>query len=87
MKDTFTQENLRREIEELATRPGWSIAKLARESGVEQASLSRFCKGDQRSLNGANIEKVWPFIYGDKRPPDLQELTPEPTTATKEEAA
>ncbi|TIH12769.1 XRE family transcriptional regulator [Marinifilum sp. JC120] len=68
MKTNFTQQNFRTDIHKLVgNAPGWSVTKLAKKSGVDQASLSRFCKGSS-GLSGANIEKLWPFVYGDQQP-------------------
>ncbi|WP_291329025.1 helix-turn-helix transcriptional regulator [Desulfovibrio sp. UCD-KL4C] len=68
MKTNFTQQNFRTDIHTLVENtPGWSVTRLARKSEVDQASLSRFCKG-KSGLSGANIEKLWPFIYGDQKP-------------------
>lgn len=72
MKNKFTQQQLRIDIESLTQEVGWSITRLARKSGVDQASLSRFCNGTS-GLSGGNIEKLWPYIYGARRPEPPEE--------------
>lgn len=74
MKSNFTQIQLRKDIEALVDSiQGFTRTDLARLSGVDQASLSRFCAG-KHGLSGAYIEKLWPYLYGNKRPkPDHDE--------------
>ena len=68
MEHLFSMDRLRRDILAFGNLPGWSITRLARESDVEQGSLSRFVNDKLKSLNGETIEKLWPFLYGDRRP-------------------
>jgi hypothetical protein len=67
MKNNFSIKSFRQAVREAAATPSWTVTRLAKESGVDQASLWRFCDGSS-GLSGINIEKLWPFIYGDKRP-------------------
>jgi len=68
MKTSFTQKGLREDIAVLVGDVrSLTITSLARLSDIDPASLSRFCAG-KRGLSGANIEKLWPYLYGDKRP-------------------
>lgn len=68
-----TMEEIRQRILAVAALPGWSINRLACESGVEQGSLSRFSRGRdiQKSLSYTTLERLWPFLYGDRRPSPL----------------
>ncbi len=45
-------------IEEYRTRKGWSQAKLARESGVNQSIISRLEAGEQESVSLPNLGKL-----------------------------
>jgi lambda repressor-like predicted transcriptional regulator len=63
----FTLEGLRGEVRAICRVKGWSMTRLARASGVDQASLSRFLSGSA-GLKGDSIEKLWPFVFGECRP-------------------
>lgn len=68
MKSNFTQNQLRKDIKDLVDSiPEFTRTDLARLSGVDQASLSRFCAG-KHGLSGVYIERLWPYLYGEKRP-------------------
>lgn len=45
-------------IEEFRTRKGWSQAKLARKSGVNQSIISRLESGEQESVSLPNLAKL-----------------------------
>lgn len=38
----MTRDEIRKEIKAACDRPGWSIARLSRESGVSQQAIRRF---------------------------------------------
>lgn len=47
-----------------------SQAFLSQASGVDQAILSRFLREDKpEGLSGKSVLALYPFVYGDKRPP------------------
>lgn len=58
----------RLDLEAAVEASGKSVSAIAQERNVQQASLSRFLSG-KTSLSGENILALWPFVYGDKRPP------------------
>lgn len=60
--------NIKTDIENMLAESGLNLTALARLSGVNQSILSRFINGDQSGLNSKTLEKLWPYIYGDKRP-------------------
>ncbi len=45
-------------IEEFRKRKGWSQARLARESGVNQSVISRLESGEQESTSLPNLAKL-----------------------------
>ena len=47
---------------------GKTVHAIARQTGVQHASLFRFLKGDT-GLNANTMLALYPFVYGDKRPP------------------
>lgn len=44
---------------------GVSINDLAKRTGAQQASLSKFMRG-KGTITVATLEKLWPFLYGDQ---------------------
>lgn len=70
-------ENIRRDLGRFTKDTGHSLNWLANASGVEQGSLSRFSRGVQKGLRGETVERIWPFLYGPKRPmKDDRRLSP-----------
>lgn len=70
MKKTITPiETLRNDVREILAIPGMSMNKLATEAGIEWGVLKRFtAQGSSAGISFSTAEKLWPFIYGDKRP-------------------
>ena len=60
--------NIKSDIKKVLAESGMSVTELARLSDVNQSILSRFVNGKQKGLHSDTLEKLWPFIYGDKRP-------------------
>lgn len=60
--------NIKQEIQNALERLGWTATKLANEAGVAPPVLTRFLSGDRDGIHSKTLEKLWPFIYGDKRP-------------------
>jgi transcriptional regulator with XRE-family HTH domain len=60
--NTFSEDRLRCDIRA----SGLSQLELARRSGVNQGSISRFLAG--KSLHSKNLEKLWPILYGPDSP-------------------
>lgn len=44
-------------------------AELADLTGISQPTLSLFLSGARKGLSGGAVLALWPFVYGDKRPP------------------
>jgi DNA transposition AAA+ family ATPase len=62
---------IKADIKTLLDESGLNLSSLARMACVNQSILSRFINGDQAGLNSKTLEKLWPFVYGEKRPPAL----------------
>lgn len=60
--------NIRHDLKIFFAETGWPILRLAKASGVDAGNLNRVVHG-KRGLNSKSIEKLWPYLYGDKRPP------------------
>lgn len=57
MRDHPTSDNEWAQfVRELATRPGWSIARLAREAGIHRSTIFRWINGDFASARLPNIK-------------------------------
>lgn len=64
-----TMEQIRNEILFTINSLGWSVNKFSKVTGVPQATLSRFISNDNTIwLSYPNVEKIWPYIYGEQRP-------------------
>lgn len=50
---------------------GWSPYRLAKEAGIKVEIITRVQKGTRKGLHSSTLEKLWPFLYGDKRPQPL----------------
>lgn len=44
------------------------LYRLARESGVDSASLWKFVHNPKANLNTDSLFKLWPHIYGEQSP-------------------
>lgn len=65
----FTEELFRNDVRGFLESSGWSKNKLSSLAGVDWKVINRFTEeGSSVGLNSETIEKLWPFIYGDKRP-------------------
>jgi len=53
---------------------GWSACRLAREAGIKSVqAITRVQKGERQGMHSKNLEKLLPYLYGDRRPPSLHE--------------
>lgn len=59
---------IKTDIKHMLDETGLNLSDLGRLSGVNQSILSRFINGHQAGLNSKTLEKLWPYVYGDKRP-------------------
>lgn len=59
---------LREDIRKTLDVTGWPAAKLAKESGVPPACITRLLRGTRGGVHSTTLEKLWPFLYGPKRP-------------------
>jgi transcriptional regulator with XRE-family HTH domain len=60
--------DIKSDIERFRKETGWSVLKLAAAAGVSKDSIYRLLRGDRRGINSTTLQRLWPFIYGDKRP-------------------
>jgi len=61
--------NIAEEIQNFLEETGWSASRLAREAGLGGVqSLTRLLAGTRKSIHTKTLEKLWPFLYGEKHP-------------------
>lgn len=61
--------NLKEDFSKFFQETGWSACRLAREAGVKSVqAITRIQSGEREGLHSKNLAKLWPFLYGDKRP-------------------
>ncbi len=60
--------NLRDDIRELLQVSGWPASRLAKEAGIPAVCITRLLKGTRKGLHSDNVQKLLPFLYGDRRP-------------------
>lgn len=58
--------NIQTDVKIMLKESGWSQGRLAREAELNPSALSKFMGRDEGK---AIAERLWPYIYGDKRPP------------------
>ena len=69
--------SIQTDIKQMLAEAGWSQERLAREAELNPSALSKFMgRGDGKSI----AERVWPFVYGHKRPPLKNASHPPPET-------
>ena len=73
--------NMKQDIKTLLAEVGWSPLNLAAAAGVSKDSIYRLLNGSRKGGNSTTLEKLYPFLYGDKRP------APKPEAAPSKEAA
>lgn len=47
---------------------GWSPTRLSKESGVRVNIITRFIKGERQEMRSGTLDRLWPFLFGDRRP-------------------
>ena len=58
--------SIQNDIKRMMAESGWTQQKLAAEAGVNPCALSKLLnRNEKKSI----VERIWPYIYGDKRPP------------------
>lgn len=60
--------NIKSDLKKLLAESGWTVLRLASEAGVSKDSLYRLLRGERGGVNSTTLEKLWPFLYGDRRP-------------------
>jgi DNA-binding Xre family transcriptional regulator len=60
--------NIKADLKNVLAESGWSASRLAAAAGVSAPVVTRFLSGARAGLHSSTLEKLWPFIYGDKRP-------------------
>ena len=58
--------SIQTDVKTMLRESGWSQDRLAREAELNPSALSKFMG---REEGKAIAERLWPFVYGDKRPP------------------
>ena len=58
--------SIQNDIKHVLAESGWTQQRLAAESGVNPCGLSKLLN---RKGKLSIVERIWPYIYGDKRPP------------------
>ncbi|MBI9113294.1 hypothetical protein [Maridesulfovibrio ferrireducens] len=61
--------NLKEDLTHMLAESDWTASRLSIESGVPAPVLTRFLRGTRKGLHSSTVEKIWPFVYGEKRPP------------------
>lgn len=62
--------NLKEDLNIFFQETGWSACRLAREAKVKSVqAITRIQSGERSGMHSKNLAKLWPFLYGDKRPP------------------
>jgi lambda repressor-like predicted transcriptional regulator len=64
----FSVDQVKADIQAVVSMPGMSINRLSQDAGVEWKVLKRFLSGDGAGISASTLEKLWPYVYGDKRP-------------------
>jgi len=75
--------NIQADIKQLLEESGWPASRLASEAGIPAPVITRFLRGDRKGMHTRTLEKLWPFLYGDRRPTPVPpaDSTPETTAA------
>lgn len=54
-----------RYLKRMTARPGWSVARLARESGIHRATIFDWIKGDGESVTIASVRAIAAALHDD----------------------
>jgi transcriptional regulator with XRE-family HTH domain len=68
METVFNEKRVREDLRGLLAEAGWSQSRLSKESGVSQGCISRFLSDEEAGMNYRSFQRLWPYIYGEKRP-------------------
>lgn len=60
--------NIKTDIEQFLRDTGWNAHRLAQESEVAAPIITRLLSGERKGVHSKTLERLWPFLYGDKRP-------------------
>lgn len=60
--------NITHDLVQFFAETKWTQTRLAKEAGIHIVSLNRLTRGHRKGCSSATLEKLWPFLYGDKRP-------------------
>jgi len=73
------------DIREFLKATGWTAKRLAVEAGMEPSTITRLVRGERKGMHSSTLEKLWPFLYGERRPvpvlPPRAETVSEPPAA------
>ena len=60
--------NLAQDFNAFFQETGWSPYRLAKAAGIKVEIITRVQKGERQGVHSKTLEKLWPFLYGDRRP-------------------
>jgi DNA-binding Xre family transcriptional regulator len=64
--------DIKQDIKQYLEVSGWSASRLAREAGVATPVITRLMTGERKGVHSQTLSKLWPFLYGDINPSDIQ---------------
>lgn len=60
--------DIKKDLEQFLAETGWNVPRLVAETGVNKDSIYRLLNESRKGLGCKSLEKLWPYLYGDKRP-------------------
>ena len=60
--------DIKQDLERFLSDVGWDVSRLVAESGANKDSIYRLLNGTRKGVSYKTMQKLWPFIYGDRRP-------------------
>lgn len=72
--------DIARSIKKFLKVSGWNVYQLAQRTGVPASSLYRLINGQRKSIRTDTLEKLWPYLFGDKSPLQVSCQTSQNTT-------
>ena len=60
--------NLATDFDKFFLETGWNPYRLAKAAGIKVEIITRVQKGERKGVHSTTLEKLWPFLYGDRRP-------------------